>query len=108
MSAAQNAAEIVAPTVAETADVAPAAEVVAEDEAEVAPVVAAVAVSAVVDTAEAVTREILCGAGALARVPRTLTRQGRDKTSRPFHFHDPRRGGCTHPPAEQCSAALPP
>ncbi len=68
MTAARNAAEIVVPTVVETADVAPAAEAaVAEDEAEVAPDAAAVAVSAAVDTAEAATKRSLCGAGALAR-----------------------------------------
>jgi hypothetical protein len=103
LTVARNAAEIVAPIVVATADVAPAAEAVAEDVAEVAPAAAAVAVSAAVDTAEAVavTRKILCGAGALARVRQTLIRPGRDQTSRLFHFCYTRRGRCPTCQAEQ-------
>ena len=100
MTVARNAAEIVAPIVVATADVAPAAEaVVAEAEAAVVPDAAAAEVSAAV--AEAGTRKVLRGAGALARVRQTLIRPGRDQTSRLFHFCDTRRGRYPTLQAEQ-------
>ena len=92
MTAAQNAAEIVAPIEVETVVVAPAAEaVVAEDVAEAAPDAVAVAVSAAADTAEAATNQLLNCVDRVARPahPQTRTRKGRDKTSRPFLFPRP-------------------
>ena len=96
MTAARNAAEIVAQieeaTVAETADVVPAAEAVAGDVDAAAQAAVAAAVSAAADTAEAVTKKKNGG-----RASRPSSQKAA-KPSRPLFLRCTRRGGCPHPP----------
>ena len=97
MTAAPNAAEIVAPiaaeTVVETVGVAPAAEAVAGDVDAAAQAAVAVAVSAAADTAEAVTKTEKIEDGRPARPAK-----GRETIAAFFLAPNTRRGGCPHPP----------
>ena len=103
VTAARNAAEIVAPieaeTEVETADVAPAAEAVAGDVDAAAQAAVAAAVSAAADTAEAVTKQKQKWRTGVPPVQPKAA-----KPSRPLFLRCTRRGGCPTRPAEQSSA----